>query len=349
MADVRPIRALHYDLAVAGELGDVAAPPYDVIDTELRAELLARSPYNAVAIDLPKPYGQSGPEGDEEDPYATAAATIEAWREAGALVDDPEPAIWAMTQDYTGPDGEARTRHGILCRVRVEDFDAGQVLPHERTLPGPKKDRLDLTRATRHNLSPIFSLSTRDAWPLVEAAIDPDSPWGEATDEGGTVTRLWRVGDPEVLERGDRAARRRPAADRRRPPPLRDRDRLPGRGRRRGRPQLHADGADRPRRPRAHRLPHPSPALGLRRGPRAPAAPRRGPARAVRRHRGRRRRARPARRGGGRGLRPLRLPPQAGLPAAAQGRRRSPRWTSSWRASRRPTAASTRRSWRPSC
>jgi uncharacterized protein (DUF1015 family) len=201
VADVRPIRALHYDLAVAGELGDVAAPPYDVIDTELRAQLLARSPYNAVAIDLPNPYGQSGPEGGDEDPYATAAATIEAWREAGALVDDPEPAIWAMTQDYTGPDGESRTRHGILCRVRVEDFDAGQVLPHERTLPGPKKDRLDLTRATRHNLSPIFSLSTKDAWPLVEAAIDPDSPWGEAADEGGTVTRIWRVGDPEVLER----------------------------------------------------------------------------------------------------------------------------------------------------
>ena len=92
-----------------------------------------------------------------------------------------------MTQDYTGPDGESRTRHGILCRVRVEDFDAGQVLPHERTLPGPKKDRLDLTRATRHNLSPIFSLSTEDPWPLVEPQIDPAEPWGEATDEGGVA------------------------------------------------------------------------------------------------------------------------------------------------------------------
>jgi uncharacterized protein (DUF1015 family) len=199
VADVRPIHALHYDLGVVGSLDEVVAPPYDVIDAAQRAELLERSPYNAVAIDLPKPYGQSGPEGGEEDPYATAAETIEAWRQAGALVDDPEPAIWAMTQDYTGPDGEGRTRHGILCRVRVEDFNAGQVLPHERTLPGPKKDRLDLTRATRHNLSPIFSLSTADAWPLVEGAIDPAAPWGEATDEGGTVTRVWRVGDPGVL------------------------------------------------------------------------------------------------------------------------------------------------------
>ncbi len=199
MADVRPLHALRYDLDVVGPLDGVAAPPYDVIDLEQRAALLARSPYNAVGVDLPKPYGQTGPQETEGDPYEAAAETIANWREAGALVDDPEPAIWAMTQDYTGPDGESRTRHGILCRVRVEDFEAGQVLPHERTLPGPKKDRLDLTRATRHNLSPIFSLSTEDPWPLVAPAIDPDRPWGEATDEGGVLTRVWRVGDPEVL------------------------------------------------------------------------------------------------------------------------------------------------------
>jgi uncharacterized protein (DUF1015 family) len=75
------------------------------------------------------------------------------------------------------------------------------VLPHERTLPGPKQDRLELMRATRHNLSAIFSLSTEDPWPLVEPALDPDSPWGEAQDESGSVTRVWRVGDPDVHAR----------------------------------------------------------------------------------------------------------------------------------------------------
>jgi uncharacterized protein (DUF1015 family) len=198
MADVRPIHATHYDLGMVGSLQEVAAPPYDVIDAGMRAELLERSPYNAVAIDLPKPYGETGPQQTEDDPYKRAARTMEEWRQAGALVADAEPAIWAMTQDYTGPDGTARTRHGILARVRVEDFSAGQVLPHERTLPGPKKDRLDLTQATRHNLSPIFSLSTKDPWPLVAPAIDGKGPWGEATDEGGTVTRVWRVGDPAI-------------------------------------------------------------------------------------------------------------------------------------------------------
>ncbi|HEX3173192.1 MAG TPA: DUF1015 domain-containing protein [Solirubrobacterales bacterium] len=198
MADVRPIYATHYDLDVVGSLQDVAAPPYDVIDAAMRAELLERSPYNAVAIDLPKPYGEAGPKDTGDDPYARAAQAMGDWRAAGALVTDSEPAIWAMTQDYTGPDGTPRTRHGILARVRVEDFSAGQVLPHERTLPGPKKDRLDLTRATRHNLSPIFSLSTKDPWPPVAAAIDPDAPWGEARDEGGTATKVWRVGEVEI-------------------------------------------------------------------------------------------------------------------------------------------------------
>jgi uncharacterized protein (DUF1015 family) len=200
MADVRPIYATHYDLEVVGSLDDVAAPPYDVIDPQQRRELLARSEYNAVAIDLPKPYGETGPQETDDDPYERAAKTMGAWRQAGALVSDAEPAIWAMTQDYTGPDGEPRTRHGILCRVRVEDFEAGQVLPHERTLPGPKKDRLDLTRATRHNLSAIFSLSTKDPWPLVAPAIEGTEPWGEATDAGGTVTRVWPVSDPAILD-----------------------------------------------------------------------------------------------------------------------------------------------------
>jgi uncharacterized protein (DUF1015 family) len=202
MADVQPLNALHYDLDAVGSLQDVVAPPYDVIDTAMRAELIARSPYNAVAIDLPKPYGETGPQTAEGDPYERAAREIDAWQKAGALVKDSEPAIWAMEQEYTGPDGSDHIRHAILARVRVEDFETGQVLPHERTLPGPKQDRLELMRATRCNLSPIFSLSTQDPWPLVEQAIELefDGPWGEATDAAGTVTRLWRIDEPGVLE-----------------------------------------------------------------------------------------------------------------------------------------------------
>ena len=176
MADVRPIFATHYDLDLVGSLEKVAAPPYDVIDTAMRAELLERSPYNAVAIDLPKPYGETGPtENPATTPTGAPRETMDAWREAGALVSDDRAGDLGDDAGLHRPRWAARTRHGILARVRVEDFDAGQVLPHERTLPGPKKDRLDLTRATRHNLSPIFSLATHDPWPLVEAAIDRDA------------------------------------------------------------------------------------------------------------------------------------------------------------------------------
>jgi uncharacterized protein (DUF1015 family) len=199
MAEVLPINALHYDLAKVGSLDAVAAPPYDVIDAAGRARLLARSPHNAVAIDLPKPFDPADPDYEPEgDPYQKAAQTIAAWRDEGALVDDPEPAFWALTQDYTAPDGNSYSRHGILGRARVEDYESGTVRPHERTHPGPLEDRLKLTRATHLNLSPIFSLSTADAWPLVEPAVQGE-PWGEATDEDGTVNRVWRVADPAIV------------------------------------------------------------------------------------------------------------------------------------------------------
>jgi uncharacterized protein (DUF1015 family) len=198
MAEVLAFNALHYDLGEVGSLDAVAAPPYDVIDAAQRAALLQRSPYNAVAIDLPKPFDPADPDSDPSgDPYAEAAARIEQWRSDGALVQDSEPSIWALTQDYVAPDGNSYSRNGILARVRVEDYESGTVRPHERTHPGPLLDRLELTRATGYNLSPIFSLSTEDAWPLVAPSL-PDQPWGEARDEDGTVNRLWKVDDPAV-------------------------------------------------------------------------------------------------------------------------------------------------------
>jgi uncharacterized protein (DUF1015 family) len=198
MAEVLAFNALHYDLGKVGSLDAVAAPPYDVIDAAQRAALLQRSPYNAVAIDLPKPFDPADPDSNPSgDPYAEAAARIGEWRAEGALVQDEAPSIWALTQDYVAPDGNSYSRNGLLVRVRVEDYESGTVRPHERTHPGPLLDRLELTRATGYNLSPIFSLSTADAWPLVAPSL-PEEPWGEARDEDGTVNRLWKVEDPEV-------------------------------------------------------------------------------------------------------------------------------------------------------
>jgi uncharacterized protein (DUF1015 family) len=188
MADVQPLKTLRYDLDKAGPLGDLVAPPYDVIDDHIRAGLAARSPYNVVELDLP-------------ESYEGAARKLGEWRESGVLVQEDEPAMWVLRQDYTAPDGSARTRTGFFARVRVEDYGAGRIRPHERTHPGPKEDRLQLTRATRANLSPIFSLfpdvtgSAREAL----AQVTSGEPFAEATDDEGTRNSLWRVADPESV------------------------------------------------------------------------------------------------------------------------------------------------------
>jgi uncharacterized protein (DUF1015 family) len=190
MAEVRPLTALHYNLAAIPDLADVVAPPYDVIDAARRERLLARSPFNVVEIDLPVAPGGG-------DPYEHAAETLEEWELQGILTADREPTLWALTQDYAGPDGSRHTRRGLLCKVRVTPYGPGLVRPHERTQPGPKADRLRLTEATRHNLSPIFSLHPGDAWRHVEG-YTRDEPWAEVTDDDGTVNRVWRVEDADA-------------------------------------------------------------------------------------------------------------------------------------------------------
>lgn len=188
MADLQPLRTLRYEPAQVGSLEDVIAPPYDVIDAELRARLAARSPYNVVEIDLPPS-------------YAEAAATMVDWKERGVLVREDEPAVWVLRQDYDAPDGRRRTRAGVLARVRVEDYGPGRIRPHERTHPGPKEDRLKLTRATRTNLSPIFSLfADRDgAAGRAMEQVAATEPFASAADLDGTVNTLWRSADEDLV------------------------------------------------------------------------------------------------------------------------------------------------------
>ncbi len=190
MADLTPLRALHYDLDVAGPLQGLIAPPYDVVDPAQRAELAARSPFNIVSVDLPH---------GEPDPYEHAAKLLAEWQAERALVRDPEPALWALEQRYLGPTGGTLTRRGVFARIPVTDYGAGAIRPHERTHPGPKEDRLRLTRATKANVSPIFVLHAGDAHGPLTAGLGQAPPWGEATDDEGTVNRLWRITDPERI------------------------------------------------------------------------------------------------------------------------------------------------------
>jgi uncharacterized protein (DUF1015 family) len=176
---VRPFHALRYDTARVGELDALVAPPYDVIDEEARAGYLARSPYNVVHLTLPGSDVQ-------------AAADLAAWREQGVLA-EAEEGYWWVAQDYVGPDGVSRTREGFAASIPVSPYEAGEVLPHERTHAGPKEGRLRLLRATRTQLEPIFLLYDDDA-PLARPDREPDMD----VEEGGVRTRVWHVPGDEL-------------------------------------------------------------------------------------------------------------------------------------------------------
>jgi uncharacterized protein (DUF1015 family) len=176
MAVVRPFRAQRYDPATAGPLESLVAPPYDVISPEQRAELAARSAYNVVHLTLP----------DSEE---AAAASYRDWVRRGVLLDD-EPAVWALAQEYVGPDGVARRREGLVASLTVEPDDTGVVLPHERTHARVKEGRLRLLRATRVQLEPIFLLYDGPA-PAAVPEREPDLAVAGA--------QLWRLeGSGEV-------------------------------------------------------------------------------------------------------------------------------------------------------
>ncbi len=165
MADVTPFRGTRYCDTIA--LDDVVAPPYDVIPATQAAELRARSPHNAVHVDLPVAPGEAA----EEAAYAAAAATFGRWRAAGVLRRDETPSLYLVDQTYTGPDGQERTRRGFIARLRLADLAERVVLPHERTHAGPKVDRLRLYRAAHADLSQIFLLFPDDDG-AVGAALD---------------------------------------------------------------------------------------------------------------------------------------------------------------------------------
>jgi len=153
MAEIAPLTPLRYDLART-PLASLICPPYDVISEAERIELFARHPHNVVRLELP--------EGEGDARYASAGALLEEWTKSGVLVRDAEPAFYRYDQSFLPPGGgtgaQTITRRGFLAAVRLHPFADRIILPHERTLSGPKEDRLKLLRATRTQVSPGFML-----------------------------------------------------------------------------------------------------------------------------------------------------------------------------------------------
>jgi uncharacterized protein (DUF1015 family) len=179
---LKPFRALRYDPGTVGPLDAVVSPPHDVVTPDRREALVTASPYNAVRLLNP------------ESP-AEAARLIGAWRDEGVLVRETEPAVWILEETFPGLDGGTRTRRGLVARVELLPYSSGQVLPHERTFERQKDARLELLRAVRMKLSPVF-LVHEGASP----AIPERAPDMEATLDGVT-SRVWRIaGDDAIAE-----------------------------------------------------------------------------------------------------------------------------------------------------
>jgi len=174
VADVTPFRAIRYAHPTPG----VTAPPYDVLTAELRDGFRARDAHNVVHLTL----------NDSED---EAGRLFRTWLEDGTLVRDDEPAVWAVAQEYVGPDGVARRREGLVASLRVEPYETRAVLPHERTHAGPKESRLRLLRAAHAQLEPIFLLYDGEP-PFAIPEREPDLVTGD--------TRLWRLPGDGVAE-----------------------------------------------------------------------------------------------------------------------------------------------------
>ncbi len=187
---IAPFRALTFNRVRSGPLERIVAPPYDLIDHARQNELYARSPYNVVRLELNR----------DADPYASAAATLAQWIDARVIERAARPAIYFYTQTFQG-EGRRLVRSGMIARIRLEEFQDGRILPHERTFPKAKEDRLRLLTATRVNVSPIFGLypSGDTALEALLAQVAARAPMIEVTDDLGIVNEVRAIDDAQEI------------------------------------------------------------------------------------------------------------------------------------------------------
>jgi uncharacterized protein (DUF1015 family) len=182
----RPFPGIRYDLARVA-LGDVVSPPYDVIDDGQRARLAARSPYNAVRVDLP--IDENG-----EDRYTVASRLFSRWQSEGVLVRDREPTFTVYRMSYADDAGVDRHTTGVIGALDLRPSGA-EILPHEQTTPKARSDRLDLLRACRANLSAIWGLSLAKG--LTDLLPVDAEPVADVDDGEGVRHTMWIVDQPE--------------------------------------------------------------------------------------------------------------------------------------------------------
>ncbi len=187
---IEPFQGLLYDVARSGALSNVVAPPYDLIDQTRQDALYARSLYNIVRLELNR----------DPDRYSSAASTLREWRTAGVLRRAARPAIYLYSQFFE-VEGRRFRRDGFIVRIRLEEFSAGRTLPHERTFPAAKQDRLELLAALDTNVSSIFGLyaGAHPALARLMAELLAHAPAFEVTDDLGICNQLRPIEDSVAI------------------------------------------------------------------------------------------------------------------------------------------------------
>jgi len=203
MAQIIPFRGTLYDPAAVGSISDVVAPPYDIIDAAGQKALYDRHPQNIIRLEL----GIDHP-GDNatHNRYTRAADILQSWMTGGALKRDAQPAIYYHTIEYAPPSSDPRgprkTLRGFLTTTKLEPLDSGQIYPHENTRSAAKTDRLNLLKACKANLSPIWLLYSdpqNAILGLIEGAVKGQPARIDFRDDNGCRQQLWAVTDPAVL------------------------------------------------------------------------------------------------------------------------------------------------------
>jgi uncharacterized protein (DUF1015 family) len=200
LAQIFPFQPYRYT-SQAGALQNLVTQPYDKISPAMQRQYLAASPYNLVRVIL----GERFPaDSDSENVYTRATAIMREWIAKGIWAQDAEPGMFAYFQEFVVPDtGERLVRQSFIALGQVEDYSAGVVFPHERTLSGPKKDRTELLRHTHTHFEPIFMLypdPTGGIDTILQSAAAA-APAAEVTDEYGAIHRLWPVANWREIQR----------------------------------------------------------------------------------------------------------------------------------------------------
>lgn len=204
MSQIIPFQGTRYDTDVVGDIKNVVAPPYDIIDAAGQQALHDRHPHNIIRLELG--LDQTG-DSPTHNRYTRAAATLKEWLKRGALKRDSRPAVYYHTVEYlppySAPGTPTKTLRGFLAVVKLEALDSGHIYPHENTRAAAKTDRLNLLEACRANFSPIWSLYSDPQGAvigLLDAAVKGTPAQYDFHDDEGCHQRLWVVTDQTTLE-----------------------------------------------------------------------------------------------------------------------------------------------------